>query len=429
MNDLSPATTPPRPGASAAFSQEATDDFVRDHLDADVRALALRTTPPQVDIKWALQQIEGRQLAARKLPEWALKDGLWWPPRLALEQCSSMATARYKAAVIAQLPTRAGSFIDLTGGFGVDFCAIAPLFEQATHVERNAELSRIVQHNLPWLGLTHAKAICDEAEAVAERLAEADVVMVDPARRDTAGRKMVRIEDCTPDIVQLMPTLRPKVRFLCIKLSPMLDISAALRAIPHTSQLHAVSLDGECKELLLVVPDDKAPAEQRNATVRLFATLLRSDGDGADGCHTLSFTQAEEQQTSIDYADAIGQWLYEPDPAVLKAGAVKLAAQRFGLLKLAPMSHLYTSDALLEHWPGKRFQVEKVFTFSHQDLRTLLAETPRAGLTVRGFPQSVAQLRTRLKIKEGGECQLFATTLAQGQKIIVRTRRCTDHTP
>lgn len=398
----------------------ATRQFICQHAHDDVRALALRTPPPGVDLPWALQQIQGRQLAERKLPQWAACADLWWPVRLSMEQASSQPSAAYKRQLAARLlpePDRRRQFIDLTGGLGVDFATIAPLFQRALHVERNPELSTIVAHNLPLLGLNHAETQCADAETIATLLAHADLVMLDPARRDTAGRKTVCIEDCTPDVRQLLPSLLPNIGFLMLKLSPMLDVTAALRSLPQTCQVHVVTVDGECKELLLVLSG--ALASPSPTPLSVHAIGLRHDQ--SEPVFSFVFQPQEEQQAQPVYATHPQQWLLEPDPAVLKAAPLKLLCQRYQVQKLAPMSHLYTSPVPVPHWPGRLFRVESTYTFGKQDLRALLADTPRADLTVRGFPQSVAQLRARLKIKEGGTAHLFATTLADGQKIIIKT--------
>ena len=309
---------------------------------------------------------------------------------------------------------------DLTGGFGVDFAYMAQGFSKAIYVEQNTSLSETVAHNLPLLGLGDAEVCCSDAMEIAGQLTQADLVMLDPARRDTAGRKTVRIEDCTPDICQLLPILLPKVGRVLIKLSPMLDITAAIRASPQTTEVHIVSVGGECKELLLVVPGEQAPETEQTQGLKLYAVMLSTVASDGNEAEILSFTPSEEQQTVLQFADAVGAWLYEPDAAVLKAGAIRVAAVRYGVMKLASMSHLYTSDDYIDNWPGKCFQVKEVYGFSKAELRQLQAETPRANLTVRGFPQTVAQLRAQLKIKEGGEAHLFATTLADGRKVLIK---------
>ncbi|MBQ8936847.1 MAG: SAM-dependent methyltransferase, partial [Bacteroidaceae bacterium] len=275
---------------------DATLDYIRRHASDDVRQLALRPVPDGVVLRQALTQIEGRQLAARKLPAWAATDGLLFPPRLSLEQCSSEATAQYKQALVRRLlaslppasspslPPASSSvpspslppaavavasatvppvcFVDLTAGFGVDFAALAPLFARATYVERQEVLCDIARHNLPLLGLPDAEVRCSSAEEVLQELADNPVTLLflDPARRDAAGRKVALIEDCTPDVCALQDQLRAAARFVLIKLSPMLDLTAALRSLQGVVEAHVVSVDGECKELLLLLAAEASAA-------------------------------------------------------------------------------------------------------------------------------------------------------------------------
>ena len=235
----------------------ATLAFIRQHASDDVRQLALRRAPEEVDLRQALQQIEGRQLAARKLPAWAATDGLLFPPRLALEQCSSEATAHYKRLIAERILTSYSTFADLTAGFGVDFAALAPLFAHAIYVERQEALCKLARHNLPLLGLPRAEVRCAAAEDLLEELAlsPATLLFLDPARRDAAGRKVALIEDCTPDVCALQGRLRAAARFTLIKLSPMLDLAAALRSMRNVAEAHVVAVDGECKELFARIPD------------------------------------------------------------------------------------------------------------------------------------------------------------------------------
>lgn len=237
---------------------QPTLDFIRLHAADDVRQLALGSAPAGVDLRAALRQIEGRQLAARKLPSWAANDGLLFPRRLSLEQCSSEATARYKRQLVAGLLRQEGgaaaSFADLTAGFGVDFVALAPLFAQALYVDRDPDLCELARHNLSCLGIAHAQVLAASAEDVLDALPVRDLplslVMLDPARRDAAGRKVALIEDCTPDVCSLQGRLRSVARLTLIKLSPMLDLTAALRSLHsssrHTSSAWEVSARNSC---------------------------------------------------------------------------------------------------------------------------------------------------------------------------------------
>ena len=399
----------------------ATLDFIQQHAQDDVRQLALRTAPAEVDLRTALTQIEGRQLAARKIPTWAATDGLLFPPRLAMEQCSSEATARYKQVLLREKRPEDASFIDLTAGFGVDFAAIAPLFTSATYVDKQEELCRLARHNLPLLGCTKAKVCCTSAEEMLDALAkepqQKHVLMIDPARRDAAGRKVALIEDCTPDVCRLQEQLRALADYTLIKLSPMLDVTAAVRALQGIEEVHIVSVEGECKELLLVMTADSmtpsAPA--------IHCVNLPSES-------TFTFQMAEEEAAVAQMAEHLCKYLYEPNASILKAGAFKTICKRYPVCKLSPEAHLYTSDQFIANFPGRRWHILDHATFNKKELKRLLAGITAADLTVRGFPMPVAALRRQLRLSEGGQHHLIATTLAR-QKCLLRVERILHHEP
>lgn len=406
----------------------ATLEFIRQHASDDVRQLALRPVADGVDLRQALIQIEGRQLAARKLPAWAATDGLLFPPRLSLEQCSSEATAHYKRCIVERLlsaPSPAAvpaafaagpspsRFMDLTAGFGVDFAAIAPLFSHATYVEQQEHLCDIARHNLPLLGLPNAEVRCSTAEQILQELREAPVTLLflDPARRDAAGRKVALIEDCSPDVCALQEQLRCAARYTLIKLSPMLDLTAALRSLQGVVEAHVVSVDGECKELLVVMASE-APAAEPLIHCSYSPTAP-----------PLVFRLSEERACSVAFADRLQDYLYEPDAALMKAGAFKILCRRFPVRKLAADTHLYTSDEFVADFPGRRWKVSGSSTFAKSELRRLLAGVTAADLTLRGFPGSVATLRKQLHLREGGSVHFIATTLADGSRHLIRVER------
>ncbi len=447
---------------------QPTLDFIRLHAADDVRQLALSRVPADVDLRAALCQIEGRQLAARKLPSWAACDGLLFPPRLSLEQCSSEATASYKRQLVARHLSQEGvettSLVDLTAGFGVDFAALAPLFAQAFYVDRNPDLCELARHNMPCLGLLHAQILSASAEEVLEALAETlssaqplrstkdsplstlhaplSLVMLDPARRDTAGRKVALIEDCTPDVCALQQRLRFVARLTLIKLSPMLDLTAALRSLHAVVEAHVVSVGGECKELLLLMRGDESgsPSAQPSLdAIPIYCVDLpsqfASDEDAAApfgltrACRVVSTRAEEAAAPSPPYVDpslftsAEGLYLYEPSASLLKAGAFRVLCQRYPVEKVAPQSHLYVSRVPIKDFPGRAWRIQEASTFSKRDLRRLLADIPAAELSVRGFPTSVATLRRQLHLREGGTVHLIATTLADNTRLLLKVER------
>lgn len=444
------------------FHQD-TWDFIRKHAQDDVRKLALkRPTNPNVDLKEALVQIEGYQTARKKLPLWAENPQLVYPPRISMEQCSSETTALYKQQVVRRLLQGLSgplSMADMTGGFGIDFSYLAPLFDRAYYIEQQEILCRIAQHNLKVLGLKQAEVLHGDGVERMPEQAPLTLVFIDPARRDQQGKKTVALSDCTPDLSAIQERIRSCSRFCMAKLSPMLDIHQALQELKGVSEVHVVSVDNECKELLLILASgetenttgivtagkrqetdgnlasetDKAEevaanklkdastssnSEQSNvkkpAETRIFCVNLQKGEQ-----QTFEYTAQEEASAEAVYTDQPGAYLYEPNTSLLKAGAYKCLCARFGVRKLHPNSHLYTSDTLCADFPGRRFRVTGSRTFSKQDLKQIARDIPQANITIRNFPSTVQELRKKLKIKEGGDRYLFATTLKNEQHIIL----------
>lgn len=397
---------------------DATLDFIRCHAEDDVHKLALTRAPKGVDLRLALIQIEGRKLIAHKLPTWSQTKGILFPPRLALEQCSSEATAAYKRAIVSRLIgcscLSSTSFIDLTAGFGVDFVALAPLFSHAVFVDRQAELCELAHHNFPLLGLNKVDIRCCYAEDVLNSYSQqptADeppftVLMIDPARRDAIGRKVALIEDCTPDVCALQDKLRSLARYVVVKLSPMLDLTSALRSLRGAIEAHVVGVDGECKELLIILTKEHEAIPIDQIPIHVGDSLL--------------FTRAEEAAAQPVFASRLGTYLYEPNASILKAGAFRTIGLRYSLEKLAPQTHLYTSDHLVTDFPGRIWCIAASTTFAKRELREFLRDVPAADLTLRGFPSSVTALRHQLHIREGGNVHLLATTLANNQRLLLR---------
>lgn len=392
-------------------SLAATLQFIASHRTQPVEELALMLSKrSDIDAAFALRQIEGWQRLSRKAPTWAAVEALLYPPRLSLEQCSGEAAARYKRHVVEQLIGHGETMVDLTGGLGIDFSFVAPLFRHAIYVERQEELCRLARHNFPLLGLDHAEVVHADGIDTLRTLPPVDLLFLDPARRDTAGRKTVRLEDCEPDVGTLLPLLLEKARFTLLKLSPMLDLQSAIRQLGCVCQAHIVAEGGECKDLLLLLSKEPAPLVVHCINDR----------------QSFSFTPQEEETAAPVYAASVKKYLFEPNAALLKAGAFKLVAVRFGLEKLHPNSHLYTSDQRPPCFPGRVFEVCATSGFGKKELQQFCRSTERANLTVRNFPASVAELRRRLKLKEGGQAYWFATTLADGSHALIATHKAEE---
>ena len=381
----------------------ATKEFIEQHRNDDVRMLALQAKRyPTVDMREAVAQIEGWQQACEKLPAWADTAGIVYPPKISMEQCSSEQTAKYKATLVG-----GGKFADMTGGFGIDFSYICRGFDEAFYIERNGRLCDIARYNFSLLGLDHAKVLNGNSEELLASLPQLDWIFVDPARRDGDGRKVVALSDCEPDVVELENVMLDKAANVMVKCSPMLDITLACRQLKSVAAIHVVAVNNECKELLFVLKRGQAGALSINCV-----NILK------EGIQEFVFTQADEACSAVTYSAEVGKYLYEPNSAIQKAGCSRVLAECFGVDKLHPNSQLYTAAMLIDDFPGRVFEVVAVYGFSKAEIKKVQA-LQKANITVRNFPESVQQLRKRLKLSDGGDNYIFATTLADERKVLV----------
>ena len=398
----------------------SNEEFIRQHLNENPLSLALKKAPEGVDLQWCLRQIEGHALARKKLPELASIEGIWFPPRLSMEQCSSEATAKYKQAIVKRLGGT--SLTDLTGGFGIDFCYMAQGMQKATYIEQQEVLCEVARHNFPFVGLQNAKVIntsCEKFLENAERItpSEHSIIYLDPARRNDHGEKVFSISDCTPDVSELQDTLTRRANYVMIKLSPMLDISQALRQLRNVTEIHMVSVKGECKELLFVLSEK----EQCELTYHC-VNLETSD-------EPFSATQTQAQGISPKIASPnieAGLYLFEPNASIMKAGMQNAFAERYNLQKLHPMSNLFIGERHIENIPARQFVIEGTSDFQKAGLKDFLHGIKQANIAIRNFPSTVEELRKRLKLKDGGNIYLFATTLADNSHRIIAAYRYYD---
>jgi len=428
------------------------------------------------------------QKVARKLPAWAAVDGLEIPSALSLEQCSSSATAAYKASLPGQAvstsrsgqlpdpiePCPISTILDLTGGLGVDSFAFSQVAERVVYFERNAELAAAAGRNFARLGAGNIEVRCEEVTPETE-LPEADLIYADPARRDAAGRKVFLLEDCTPDILTLLPMLLRKAPTVLLKLSPMADLAMlAERLGPTLREIHVVELDGEVKEILCLLRRDAAPSEpeiiivtlsgQAATAAKLRASRYPSQPGGwappvheATGGHgfaavppapedCLHFRLSEERAAEVQYAAEVrpGDTLLEPCPALLKAGAFRLPCARWGLLKLAVSTHLYllpganqplsapgnpflpspgakTASSAPGNHLFKAHRVLEVRPLGAATFKTLRKSYPRAEVTARNLPLGSAELQKRLGVAPGGDVHIFGCRLADGTSVLIVT--------
>ena len=415
--------------------------FIRDNKDADVAQLALqRNRYPMLsdsDFRFCLQQIDGRQRTKDKLPLFATIEGWLYPPRLNLEQCSSERTARFKAELLKQLFSLSASglstmLIDATGGYGVDTFFMSAVAGETHYFEQNADLAAIAEHNFALAGkniVCHAEPFELSNSKTLELLSTfnsqlSTLLYIDPARRDSHGGKVFRLEDCTPDVTQIVHSMRqncPDVRVL-LKLSPMLDFHQAIAQLGGCWDVYVVSVAGEVKELLLL----------SGGTNTVHAVSLDDAGE-----HIFTFTPDEESQAQVQYVSqpqpllfqrsdlcsfSAAVYLYEPNVALLKAGAFRLLSSRYGLIKAAANTHLYLADnsQVFQQIPlrGRSWQVLGVYT-RVKDVQRALA---RANIIVRNYVLSADALRKQLRLKDGGDDYIIGCRIGD-KPLLLHCRR------
>ena len=429
---------------------QATQDFIRQHQDDDVRQLAfLGSKYPEVDMPFALDQIRGRKMARVKLPRWASLEGIIYPPHISMEQCSSESTALYKAELAARLlalPVSSSfseeiGFVDLTGGFGVDFSYIAArLGVKSMYVERQAHLCEAAKENFERLGLKNAIVKNgDGIEVLHSFLPKKDdaastddslgitydqplsllktklglkLIFIDPARRDDAGNKVVSLKDCTPDVTVLQEEMLSKADYVIIKLSPMLDWHRAVSELSRVREVHIISVNNECKELLLVLSARNMGENLRIYCVNDAQSFVCDELD-------MEFSQVKIAPSTLEEM----QYLYEPNASLMKAGCFGVLSGRYDARMLSKNSHLFVSQAPIEAFPGRSFRIIAVSSFNKKELKRHLAGITKANIATRNFPLSVAELCKRLKLKDGGETYIFATTLSDESHVLVITEK------
>ena len=468
---------------------QATLDFIRQHQDEDVRQLAfLGSKNPEVNMPFALDQIRGRQMARIKLPRWASIDGIIYPPHISMEQCSSEQTALYKAELAArllgvsslsslrgeivpqgdnskicefasdravdskfaqnedtcdkqQILTNVGDsvnkikvdacsgdsvaeieFADLTGGFGVDFSYIATqLGVKSMYVERQKHLCEAAKENFERLGLKNVVVKNGDGVEVLHAIPDHSglrVIYIDPARRDDAGNKVVSLQDCTPDVTSLQEEMLQKADFIVIKLSPMLDWHRAVSELRCVREVHVVSVNNECKELLLVL-------SARNMGENNQLRICCVNDNQSFVCDDAEMTSSVARIAAADL-DSV-QYLYEPNASLMKAGCFGVLSERYSVSMLSKNSHLFVSQSPVVDFPGRSFRIRAVSSFNKKELKRQLHGIEKANIATRNFPLSVAELRKRLKLKDGGETYIFATTLSDDSHVLLITDKILEN--
>lgn len=428
---------------------QATQDFIRQHQDDDVRQLAfLGSKYPEVDMPFALDQIRGRKMARVKLPRWASLEGIIYPPHISMEQCSSESTALYKAELAARLlglPASSFSeeigFVDLTGGFGVDFSYIAArLGVKSMYVERQAHLCEAAKENFERLGLKNAIVkngdgievlhsfhpkkkdaasdddslgiTYDQPRSLLKTNLGLKIIFIDPARRDDAGNKVVSLKDCTPDVTVLQEEMFLKADYAIIKLSPMLDWHRAISELSHVREVHIISVNNECKELLLVLSARNMGENLRIYCINDAQSFVCDESDMESSLVKIAPSTLEEMQ-----------YLYEPNASLMKAGCFGVLSGRYDARMLSKNSHLFVSREPIAAFPGRSFRIIAVSSFNKKELKRHLSGITKANIATRNFPLSVAELRKRLKLKDGGKTYIFATTLSDESHVLMITEK------
>ena len=375
--------------------------FIEANLNTDINKLAL-TKNPFPGIVWSdiINQIAAKQKAKNKLPTWFATKNIIYPSKLSIEQTSSEATAQYKANLIA-----GNSLIDLTGGFGIDDFYFAKQFKEVVHCELNAELSKIVAQNALVLNAENINCIAGDSTDILKKLnRKFDWIYVDPSRRNDLKGKVFMLKDCLPNVPELLDFYFEFSDSILIKNSPILDISLAISELKNVKKVYIIALDNEVKEFLIEIKKDYSEKI-------ILKTINLSKNNNQVFEHII------EDDSSTSYS-LPKQFVYEPNAAIMKSGLFNSVANQLNLFKLHQHSHIYTSDVLIENFPGRSFKVDHFFEFNKQNANQFL-KGQKMNVTTRNFNLTVDELKKKFKISDGGFIYTFATTTINNQKTIL----------
>ncbi len=383
-----------------ALLNSEVQEFLEEQYKTEVSKMAFRGSPFQgISTQELLVQLSGKKRAEKKLPLWFKTRGIIYPPNLNLEQTSSEVTAQYKASLVAGT-----SLADLTGGFGIDSYYFSEKIEKMRHFELNPELQEIAAHNFEILG---AKNVISEAHDSLDFLKNTsekfDWIYIDPSRRDEAGGRVFFLFDCLPNVPENLELLQEKAESILIKTSPLLDLQAGLNELQNVREIHIVAVENDVKELLWILKQNTS----ESITIK-----------------TVNFQKKEKQVFTSTFDNDLPEvysmpevYLYEPNAAIMKSGLFGALGNALGLEKLHPNTQLYTSKEPVD-FPGRGFKITQILPFRKKQLKKEL-QLKKANITTRNFPESVADLRKILKIKEGGDAYLFFTTLQNEEKVVL----------
>ena len=378
------------------INKEEVDQFIRKNSQLDKLTLALKLSKkPELPSEYIINQIQGRKIAHHKLPDWD-NSNLIFPSKQAMEQCSSSTTAAHKSTLV----NKGHKVVDLTGGFGVDTYYLSKGFQEVYYVEANDELFEISSNNLNLLIPNNKRTfVNDSAEAfLAEFADKFDLIYLDPDRRVDGIKKGVKIEDCSPNLIDLESKLLERSKQVLVKFSPLLDIKQALKQITSIDTVNIVSVNNDCKEVLFTLSKNKTD----NVPINCINFTSSKE-------ERFRFTFEEEENYNVDYSDPL-KYIYEPNSAILKAGAFKSIAVQFNLKKLAINSHFYTSEELIQDFPGRCFELK---TMSNQ----IKGLSKKANIISRNHPLTPDEIKKKGKIKDGGNDYIIATKLVNNKPV------------
>lgn len=404
---------------------QADIQFIIDNEKGDVSRLLLGKAPQGVNLQLCCKCIQAREKMRVKAPLWHMNHALVYPFSVSVEQGSSQTTALFKQKIISDLFSGSESSgreivtADLTGGMGIDSYFISRIASKHFYYERNGELCTATAYNLGKLGaenvvLQNRDVTADDCAALRELEGKGiSLLYIDPARRTETGGKAILLQDYEPNVIELQERMFAVSRYILVKVSPMADIKLNLKYLPKTKAVYVVAVDNECKELLFLLDSEHNGSEP---------VIQCVDCNSRTGkMESFELKISEEETAAANYSNSIGSYLYEPSKAVMKGGAYKLVSQRFNCGKLAPSTHLYTSEIQIADFPGKVFSVEEVIPFNKKALKELAKRHPKADLTARNFPLDTNALKKLSGIKDGGSKHIFAVTLTNGDKVLIIT--------
>ena len=376
-------------------------DFINRQLHTTAADLMLQASKyPLWDMKAIARQLTGKKLAKKKLPTWFNNELILYPVRLSMEQCSSEDTANYKRSIL-----KYGRGIDITGGFGIDTTILAKDTESVIYCERNTDLAAIVENNFNAFKLSNIQVYVGDGIECLSSQKQLDWIFIDPARRKE-GERVFRLQDCEPNVIELNDLFFEKANQVLIKTAPLLDIQQTIRDLEFVKEVHVLSVNNDCKEVLYLLEKEFKGSTQIKC-VNIKKTLTEE----------FTFNFEDERSVINSYSEPLA-YLYEPNASVLKAGAFKSIAKQLKLSKLHQHSHLYTSSELVKNFPGRTFIINAVINADKKSLAK--HSNGKANLACRNFPQKIDLLKKKLKLKDGGEDYIFATTLIDGKpKLIV----------